>query len=69
MIKILMLWLKSNLSGELNISNKKFSWDENKTVEKLIKDLKLDFEKQWKSLNIINTSIKLPITISINSKN
>ena len=61
--------VKSNLSGELNISNKKFSWDENKTVEKLIKDLKLDFEKQWKSLNIINTSIKLPITISINSKN
>ncbi len=61
--------VKSNLNGELNISNKKFSWDENKTVEKLIKDLKLDFEKQWKSLNIINTSIKLPITISINSKN
>ena len=61
--------VKSNLSGELNISNKKFSWEENKTIEKLIKDLKLDFEKQWKSLNIINTSIKLPITISINSKN
>ncbi len=61
--------IKSNLNGEFNISNKKFNWDKSKKIDQIIEDLKLDFERQWKSLNIINTSIKLPITISIDSKN
>ena len=30
---------------------------------------KLDLENQWKKLNIINVSIKLPITLSVDSKN
>ncbi len=61
--------MKINLSNKLIISNKKFNWDENQSIEKIIQNLKLEFENHWKKLNIINTSIKLPITISVNSKN
>ena len=61
--------MKINLNNKLIISNKKFTWDENQSVENVIKNLKLEFENHWKKLNIINTSIKLPITISVNSKN
>jgi hypothetical protein len=34
----------------------------------IVKNLKQLYEDQWKKNNKINTSIKLPITISINSK-
>ena len=61
--------MKINLNNKLIISNKKFTWDENQSVENVIQKLKLEFENYWKKLNIINTSIKLPITISVNSKN
>ena len=61
--------MKINLNNKLIISNKKFTWDENQPVENVIKNLKLEFENQWKKLNIINVSIKLPITLSVNSKN
>tara|TARA_B100000475_G_scaffold158182_1_gene118959 strand:- start:33 stop:1112 length:1080 start_codon:yes stop_codon:yes gene_type:complete len=61
--------MKINLNNKLIISNKKFTWDENQSVENVIQKLKLEFENHWKKLNVINTSIKLPITISVNSKN
>ena len=61
--------MKINLNNKLIISNKKFSWSENQLIENIIQNLKLEFENHWKKLNIINTSIKLPITISVNSKN
>jgi hypothetical protein len=57
------------LNGKLIISNKKFDWSENNSLDEIIQDLKLGFENQWKNLNLINISIKLPITLSINSKN
>ena len=60
--------IKSNLNNKLIISNKKFILNENQSVQSVIDKLKLDFEGQWKKLNIINVSIKLPITLSINSK-
>ena len=60
--------MKINLNGKLIISNKKFIQDENQSTESIIRDLKLDLENQWKKLNIINVSIKLPITLSVNSK-
>ena len=60
--------MKINLNNKLIISNKKFSWNENQSIENIIQNLKLEFENHWKKLNIINTSIKLPITISVNSK-
>ena len=61
--------MKINLNNKLIISNKKFSSDENQSIQNIIQNLKLEFENYWKKLNIINTSIKLPITISVNSKN
>ncbi len=61
--------MKTNLNNKLVISNKNFEWKENHSVEKIIQDLKIEFENQWKKLNIINVSIKLPITLSVNAKN
>ena len=61
--------MKSNLNNELIISNKKFDWNENQSIEDIIINIKQEFENQWKKLNIINVSIKLPITLSVNSKN
>ena len=61
--------IKSNLNNKLIISNKKFDWNENDTEKTIIKNLKFELENQWKKLNIINVSIKLPITLSVNSKN
>ena len=60
--------MKSNLNNKIIISNKKFDWRENESIENIINNLKLEFENQWKKLNIINVSIKLPITLSVNSK-
>ena len=60
--------MKSNLNNKIIISNKKFDWYENQSIENIINNLKLEFENQWKKLNIINVSIKLPITLSVNSK-
>jgi len=38
-------------------------------INNIILDIKNDYEDKWKSINKINTSIELPIRISINSKN
>ena len=46
---------KKNLFNEDNLKN-------------IIKDLKLSYENNWKKNNLINTSIKLPITVSIDSE-
>ncbi len=60
--------MKINLNEKLIIQNKKFILNENQSLENIINSLKLEFENQWKYLNIINTSIKLPITLSLKSK-
>ena len=39
-----------------------------KDFNKIIENLKVVYEDQWKKNNEINTSIKLPLTISVNSK-
>ena len=44
--------MKSNLSNKIIISNKKFEWNENQSIENIINYLKLEFENQWKRLNI-----------------
>jgi len=38
------------------------------STSRLILDLKNTYEDEWKKLNIINTSIQLPITFSLSSK-
>ena len=60
--------MKINLNEKLIIQNKKFIWNANQSIENIITSLKLEFENQWKNLNIINASIKLPITLSLDSK-
>ena len=61
--------MKSNFNNELIISNKSFIWSETQSIDDIIDNLKLEFENQWKKINIINVSIKLPITLSVDSKN
>jgi len=68
-IKILS---KINLDNSLKIKNQKYSkinLNNEKEFNKILQDLKKVYEDQWKKNNEINTSIKLPLTISINSKN
>ena len=47
--------------NNINLSNRE-------ELFKVINNLKISYENYWKSINRINTSIKLPLTISINSK-
>ena len=68
-IKILS---KINLNNSLKINNQKYSkinLDNEDDLNKILKDLKNIYEDQWKKKNEINTSIKVPLTMSINSKN
>jgi hypothetical protein len=63
---------KINLNDSLKINNQKYSnvdLDNEKDLNKILKDLKNIYEDQWKKNNEINTSIKLPITVSIDSRN
>ena len=63
---------KIYLNNNLIVSNKIFSgiknYDKNSLYD-LIKELKVFYEDEWKKINLINTSIKLPVTLSLDSKN
>jgi hypothetical protein len=62
---------KINLNNILKIQNKnypKIDIVNEDDISNIVKSLKQYYEDQWKKNNEINTSIKLPITISINSK-
>jgi hypothetical protein len=63
---------KINLNNTLKIQNKNYPkidiLNDNEFFN-IVKSLKQLYEDQWKKNNEINTSIKLPVTISINSKN
>ena len=63
---------KINLDNSLKINNQKYSnvtLDNEKDFSKILENLKNVYEDQWKKNNEINTSTKLPLTISVNSKN
>ncbi|MDB4232723.1 hypothetical protein N9788_01340 [Candidatus Pelagibacter sp.] len=63
---------KINFNGSLKINNQKYSsinLNNEKDIYKIVENLKNIYEDQWKKNNEINTSIKLPLTISINSRN
>ncbi len=58
--------------NNLKIINQKFSdvdLENKENLDNLILNTKLNLEDLWKSNNLINTSIKLPINLQINSKN
>ena len=54
--------LKSTLEKNINLNN-------NNQINKFIEILKITFEDYWKSQNEINTSVKLPLTISVENSN
>ena len=53
--------IKSNSFNDIDFNNKG-------EVDELINDLKIVYEDFWKEKNLINSSIKLPISIQVNSK-
>ena len=62
---------KINLNNSLKIDNQKYSkinLKSEKSFQVMLENLKTIYENYWKKSNEINTSIKLPLTISINSK-
>ena len=63
---------KINLNNSVNINNQNYinvNLENKKDLNKILENLKNIYEDQWKKNNEINTSIKLPLTISIDSKN
>ena len=54
--------LKNKLIKKINLKN-------NSEINKFIEILKITFEDYWKSQNEINTSVKLPLTISVKNSN
>ena len=63
---------KINFNNSLKIDNQKFykiNLDKKNDFDKILNDLKNIYEDEWKKNNEINTSIKLPLTISVKSKN
>jgi len=67
-IKILS---KINLNNSLKVNNQSFSnidLSRKKDIDKILLNLKNIYEDEWKKNNEINTSIKLPLTVSLKSK-
>tara|TARA_Y100000590_G_scaffold461052_1_gene621765 strand:+ start:602 stop:1678 length:1077 start_codon:yes stop_codon:yes gene_type:complete len=63
---------KLNFNGKNMIVNKSYKYNNtniNEKTEKIILELKEIYEDKWKSINKLNTSIALPIKLSVSSKN
>ena len=63
---------KINLNNSLTINSQKYfkvNLTNEKDVNMILKNQKNLYEDEWKKHNEINTSIKLPLTVSVNSKN
>jgi hypothetical protein len=61
---------KINLNNNFKVNNKTFekiNLDDDKNFQIILGELKNTYENYWKKNNEINTSIKLPLTISIDS--
>ena len=80
--KIILIILKSNLQirifSKINFDRKNMFFNNiyklsdinsKKEVNNIILEIKERYEDKWKSINKINTSIELPIRLSIDSKN
>ena len=63
---------KMNLNNSLKIDNQRFAkinLKDEKNLQVILERLKDIYEDYWKKNNEINTSIKLPLTLSIDSRN
>jgi hypothetical protein len=61
---------KINFQDKIDIKNlsfKNIDFSNDKEIKTFIENLKSIFENYWKSKNEINTSVKLPLTISIDN--
>jgi len=61
-----------SIKNDIFLKNRTFlglNLDNSNHIEMIIKNLKIDFEDYWKTTNQINTSIKLPLRIKVNSSN
>ena len=62
---------KINLNKSLKVDNQKFEkidLNNEKNFQIILENLKTIYENYWKKNNEINTSIKLPLTVSVKSK-
>ena len=57
---------KKNLK---NLNFDKINFNNTHEINKLVENVKTTYEDFWKSQNEINTSVKIPLTISIKNKN
>ncbi|MDC3184686.1 hypothetical protein OA968_01180 [Candidatus Pelagibacter sp.] len=63
---------KISFGNKKNLKNtliKNIDFNSNSEINKFIEILKITFEDYWKSQNEINTSVKLPLTISVKNSN
>ena len=61
---------KINIQKNIILKNQTFldiDINDNRQIEKIIFELKVNYEDYWKNLNQINTSIKLPLNIKIDN--
>ena len=59
----------SNSKFKFNLNQKNISYEDNKTLDQIILNLKNLYEDKWKLINKINTSITIPVKISIKNSN
>ena len=62
---------KISLNKSFRVNNQRYTnmdLDNEKDFKKILENLKTTYEDYWKKNNEINTSIKLPLTISVSSK-
>ena len=63
---------KISFNKKINLRNNELhniDFKRNEEVQKFIENLRISFEDYWKSQNEINTSVKLPLTISVKNSN
>ncbi|MDC3174369.1 hypothetical protein OA868_01165 [Candidatus Pelagibacter sp.] len=68
-VKLLSKISFNNRNTLLNSQIKNINFNQDDEINKLIENLKIKYEDHWKSQNEINTSVKLPLTISIENNN
>ena len=59
----------SNSNFKFNLDKKNINYEDNKLLDQIILNLKNLYEDKWKIINKINTSISIPIKISVKNSN
>ena len=59
----------SNFNFNFNVNQNIIDYEDNQIIDKIILNLKHIYEDKWKLINKINTSIAIPIKISVKNSN